>query len=105
VEHVQRVVETRPDVVRFFEHAFIPDELFFQTVLMNSAHAESIVDDNLRYIDWAAHPGPKILREEDLPRLLVSDKLFARKFDATVDADVLDRLDEHLLGQLQAAAK
>lgn len=95
VEHVQATVRARPEIVRFFEHAYIPDELFFQTVLGASPYTASIVDDNLRYIDWSATPAPKILTMDDLPALLASGKLFARKFDETVDAEVLDALDAH----------
>jgi hypothetical protein len=95
VEEVADLVRRRPDVVRFFEHVYIPDELFFQTALATSPQAASIVDDNLRYVDWTSTPAPKILTVDDLPRLLASDALFARKFDETVDRAVLDRLDEH----------
>jgi hypothetical protein len=96
VELVHAFVKVRPDVLRFFEHVYIPDEVFFQTVLMNSEQASSIVDDNLRYIDWQARPAPKILTTEDLPALVESRKLFARKFDVEVDAAVLDELDARL---------
>jgi hypothetical protein len=89
-------MRARPEIVRYFEHAYLPDELFFQTLLGESAHAASIVDDNLRYVDWSTTPAPKILTMDDLPALLASEKLFARKFDETVDADVLDALDERL---------
>jgi hypothetical protein len=96
VEHVHSVMRARPEIVRYFEHAYLPDELFFQTLLGESAHAASIVDDNLRYVDWSTTPAPKILTMDDLPALLASAKLFARKFDETVDADVLDALDVHV---------
>lgn len=96
VEHVHATVRARPELVRFFEHAYLPDELFFQTLLGASQHAASIVDDNLRYVDWSTTPAPKILTMDDLPALLASDKLFARKFDETVDAAVLAALDERV---------
>jgi hypothetical protein len=38
----------------------------------------------------------------DLPSLLASEKLFARKFDETVDADVLDALDAQALRETAA---
>jgi Core-2/I-Branching enzyme len=82
--------------VRFFEHVFVPDELFFQTLVLNSPHRDSVVDANLRYIDWSTTPGPKVLRTDDLEALLGSGMLFARKFDETVDAEILDLLDRHI---------
>jgi hypothetical protein len=39
-----------------------------------------------------------VLREADLERILASGLDFARKFDASVDARVLDELDRHVHG-------
>ena len=93
VDYVQGFVAANPDYVRFFRHVLIPDEIFFQTLIMNSSLRETVVDDNLRYVDWSREPAPAILEVSDLDRMLASGKLFARKFDETVDRDVLDRLD------------
>jgi hypothetical protein len=97
IEHVARFVASRPDVVGFFRHVDIPDEIFFQTVLMNSELAGSIVSDNLRYIDWTRGPRPALLEARDLPALRASPKLFARKFDVFHDAEILDMVDTELL--------
>ncbi len=99
VDYVQRFVTTSRDYVRFFEHVLIPDELFFQTLIMNSPLRDSVVNDNLRYLDWSREPAPAVLGVGDVDRMLGSDKLFARKFDETVDPDVLDRLDEVIDGE------
>ena len=53
-------------------------------------------NDDLRYLDWSREPAPAVLTRDDLPALLGSGKLFARKFDPTVDSEVLDALDRHL---------
>jgi hypothetical protein len=84
-----------PRFVRFFEHVLHPDEIFFHTILMNSPLRETIVDDHLRYIDWSRDPGPATLGVSDLDELVRSSRLFARKFDVTVDETILDLLDEH----------
>jgi hypothetical protein len=93
VEHVQAYLAAHPEVVRFFEHVLIPDELFFQTLVLGSPLADTVVNDNLRYIDWSREPAPAVLGVGDVDALLASRKLFARKFDAGVDAEVLDLLD------------
>ena len=85
-----------PDYVRFFEHVFVPDELFFQTIVMNSELRDTVENDDLRYLDWSREPAPVVFTRADLPALLGSGQLFARKFDETVDSDVLDVLDRHL---------
>jgi hypothetical protein len=96
VEWLHEYVRRRPDVVRFFERTYIPDELFFQSIVMSSEHAGSIVNENLRYIDWQAKPAPKVLTTNDVPAMLASNALFARKFDTEIDSDVLDVLDRQL---------
>jgi Core-2/I-Branching enzyme len=105
VEHVARFVESRPDVVDFFRHVDIPDELFFQTVIMNSELARSVVNDNLRYIDWTRGPRPALLEVRDLPALRASPKLFARKFDVLHDAEILDLVDTELLLEAERASE
>jgi len=94
VEYVVEFLRSHPRYVRFFEHAYVPDEMFFQTILLNSPLATSIVDDDLRYIKW---PGPMVLTSANLEEMRASPDLFARKFDERVDAAVLDRIDAELL--------
>jgi hypothetical protein len=105
VEHVARFVENRPDVVDFFRHVDIPDEVFFQTVLMNSELAGSVVNDNLRYIDWTRGATPALLEARDLPALRASPKLFARKFDVFHDGKILDLVDTELLREPRRACR
>jgi hypothetical protein len=97
VEYVARFVERQPDVVSFFRHVDIPDEIFFHTILLSSELADTIVNDNLRYIDWTQGRRPAILRARDFEALRASPKLFARKFDMNQDETVLDLIDRHLL--------
>ncbi|MBZ9689221.1 beta-1,6-N-acetylglucosaminyltransferase [Clostridium estertheticum] len=76
-----------------FEKSFCGDEVFFQTIIMNSKYSDKIYnynggyDDNhipLRYIDWNSGPEyPKILAEEDFINIKAvenQDCIFARKF-------------------------
>jgi hypothetical protein len=75
----------------------IPDEIFFQTVLMNSPYKNGIIYDNLRYIIWS--PGsrhPATLNIRYFEDFMNSNKLFARKFDTNIDADVLDMIDREI---------
>lgn len=90
----------RPQLLRYLRRSFNPDEYFFQTTLVNSAHRDRIVGDNLRLIDFSGGEiHPATLTCADLPRIAGSPKFLARKFDAGVDAAVLDRIDRELLGQ------
>jgi hypothetical protein len=94
---IAEFVEANPSYVRFFRHVDIPDELFFQTILLNSREAERCVDFRLHYTEWSRSPAPAILTRDDFPHLVESTCLFARKFDQSVDREVLDLIDERLL--------
>jgi hypothetical protein len=96
-EYVARFIADRPDVVKFFRSVDIPDELFFQTIVLNSELRDTVVNDNLRYIDWTRGRRPAILHASDFEALRKTPKLFARKFDVSQDESVLDLIDHHLL--------
>jgi hypothetical protein len=101
VEYVLSFVEQNRKFVRFFRHVLIPEEIFFQTIVLNSPLKESLINDDLRYVHWPgdspAHPA--ILREDDFESIAESSCLFARKFDTSVDAGVLDMIDRKLLSE------
>jgi hypothetical protein len=97
IDYVAEFVARHPDVVTFFRRVDIPDEIFFHTILMSSPLRGSIVNDNLRYIDWTRGVRPAVLETGDFEALRDSPKLFARKFDVTQDVNVLDLIDRELL--------
>lgn len=99
IEYIYQFIKTNPGFVNFFKYVDVPDEIFFHTIVMNSLHAQRVVNDDMRYIDWK-DPGagsPAILGKEDLEKLATSPKLFARKFDERVDSEVLDLIDQEIL--------
>jgi hypothetical protein len=99
-ECLQYVVARDPKTIEFFRWSSSPDEAFFQTILMNSALATTLVNNDLRYVDWSeGGASPRVLTSYDLDRMLASHCLFARKFDPRIDAAVLDALDAHIESQ------
>ncbi len=85
---------------RFYRNSFIADEAFFQTVLMNGADHGIVMNDDLRMIDWVPDGDiklrPRNYAKCDLDRLVSSSDLFARKFDAEENDDILVSLESHL---------
>jgi hypothetical protein len=85
---------------RFYRHTFISDEGFFQTVIMNTSYKGTIVNDDKRTIDWVPlgiiKLRPRDFTSSDADFLMASPGLFARKFDATVDAGILSILESNL---------
>lgn len=97
VGYVRSFIAEHPGFVRFFKHVDVPDEIFFHTILMNSPLRDAVVNDELRHVDWTRKPLPAIFGVGDLETLRRSPKLLARKFDVTVDAEILDLVDRELL--------
>jgi hypothetical protein len=83
----------------FMSHTLCCDELFLQTVLLNSPFSSDrfIPEFNnnprqtMRSIDWN-RGAPYTYRLSDFDELMNSDCLFARKFDTTVDAQIVEKL-------------
>jgi hypothetical protein len=97
-EYVSRPAETRR-FRAFFRHTLVPDESFFQTVIMNSEFRDSVVNDYKRQIDWERGPEhPRVFTMEDEDVLLGSSAFFARKFDPSVDDEILRVLEDRLEG-------
>lgn len=88
-------------IIQRLRHSGHPDESIFQSVLLNSPLASSVVNDDRRAIRWESHgaPSPLTLTLADLPWLREErsrGKLFARKFDPNVDNEVLAQLEKDL---------
>ena len=99
LRYVLGFLDAHSEVVRFYRRAAFPAEGMFQTVLLNSPLRERVLFNDLRYIAWVhgeAHP--LTLDESHLPAMVSSGAFLARKFDAALSPELLDRIDEQLLG-------
>lgn len=105
IEYLDRFIQDNERTLEYFKHAFIPDELFFHTVVSNSPFADRVTGSSLTYADWdtPTPPYPATLDRSYLSILSASHKLFARKFDETQDPEILDRIDQVLLRPRAAA--
>jgi hypothetical protein len=134
IRYILDFLGSRPDFVRFYRYTQCPDEMVFQTILLNSPLAERAANReayqrwsssiesigrsdremlpessfNLRFIDWSGSPEdergyPAVLDARDFENLRRSECLFARKFDSTRSASLLDRIDSELLADPSVA--
>lgn len=96
-KYILDFLEKNPKVNQYFKYCWGADEFFFATILYNSDFKNAI-EDNLVYVDWTGQTKghPRILEKKDLNKLLLSNKLFARKFDVNVDPEIIDLLNQHL---------
>ncbi len=94
VKFILDYLEKDDSYYEFFKNVVIPDESFFLTLVFNGPFRKELASE-LCYVDWSEHKrNPKIFTEKDYGALVVSSCLVARKFDPSVDAGILDKLDE-----------
>jgi hypothetical protein len=91
-------IAKNPQLIHFFEHTLVPDEMFFQTVLLHTPIAQNIEPRSLRFLQWPEQAwSPRTFSLDDLPLLGTRDELFARKFAA--DGQLTAQMDNLLLQQ------
>ncbi|MBB2478788.1 hypothetical protein H5P36_01045 [Bacillus sp. APMAM] len=78
----------------YFEKTYTPDEWFFHTLLMNSHFKSKVVKDNHLFlrigISLRERNSPICLTKDDISFIEESNKYFARKFDESIDNEVID---------------
>lgn len=88
----------------FFQYSLIPDEFFFQSMLsIPEIRADNPITSPVTYVKWDGnkHPQPVVFRTGDELELqsLPETVLFARKFDADIDAYILEKTDREVFRQ------
>ena len=98
-------LENHPRFVRYFQNTFIPEEMFFHTILGNSIYKDKI-QGNLVFTDWSSKgPHPAVLGDHHLnifnkePQITINDVygkrevLFARKF-TDASTELVEKIDQ-----------
>lgn len=95
------VVEKESWIKKVFKYTYCSDEIFLQTILISSPYKNNLYHkefDNdphaiMRLIDWNRGK-PYTFRSSDYDELCESDMLFARKFDASVDSEIIKSIEK-----------
>jgi Core-2/I-Branching enzyme len=100
-KEIMSFVDKRPDYLKYHKYTKCSDEIFFQSILLNSkndALLNSFINDDLTYIKWKQNmPNPEILKTSDFEAIKKTEALFARKFDPLIDSEILDMIDKQIL--------
>ena len=93
VEYMLHYIEEHPEFFRSFHYTRVGDEIWVQTLLLNSPLREKIISNSKRYIDWTSGPEyPRILRISDFDKIMQSNAFFARKFDLKIDKKIYEEI-------------
>lgn len=96
VECVLEYLRVNPNVV---EYTFAPDEIIFQSILLNSETDYHIVNDNLRLILWDNQGevgSPVILTEQHFDQIKASHAFFARKIHPEKSKHLIELIDNYI---------
>jgi len=106
LEYAMRYAAEHPRFMKAFDHSFCAEELFFQTVLLNSPFRDSIINDPRRFIIWENRHGsmPGILDENDLEAAEASRAFFMRKIAFPESRRLVEQLDRQISGSGSDAA-
>ncbi len=84
----------------YFRYTLIPDEAFFQTLLLNGRFKDTHNNNNYRFLNMECYEEalqrPATLTMDYLHVLFNSETLFARKFDDAIDPNILDIIERTL---------
>lgn len=93
IQYILDLVENNAGVTALFEKTLLSDEIFFQTIVMNSSFKTQVVNDHLRHYTFkGGNSHPVILAINDLQNLKASPALWARKFDEHHDKQIISAL-------------
>lgn len=83
LKYVIDFTKNNQKIFKRFRYTFCAEEIYFQTIIMNSSFSKKVTNDSLRFIDWESGKGgyPAFLDENDFQAIIVSEKIFARKID------------------------
>lgn len=98
-EHMDYILDfcdNNPSLLKFLQTARFPEEMIFQTLLLNSHFKNDCINNDLRFVKWLpAKSNPEILTAGDWDAIhQANDKFFARKFDLKQSAGLIERLDQ-----------
>ncbi len=98
-ERILDGIRRNPSLLKTFRFTRSSDEIFYQTLVMNSV-VGALESDDLRCAFWDGRRNeyPAFARMEDFGEIKNSGKLFMRKVHPQYSLDLLDRIDRDLLG-------
>lgn len=98
VKYLISYTSSYPQFYRRLKYTFAADEIYINTVLLNSTFKEKIVNSDLRYVNWQFKNGsiPAVLDEDDLFYILSTENFFARKIDFSISSKLLIYLNKRM---------
>lgn len=79
-QYINEYLRKNEHIIKFFKNSIYPDEMFFQTIILNAQIPFENENCNLRYIDWSDKQGsPKKVDKKDIDLAFDTKDIFIRK--------------------------
>jgi hypothetical protein len=79
VDSVLKAIDRRPKILRFYRRTWVPDELFFQTMVGNLVPLDETSSEILTRYKFNSWGVPRVYFDDDYAELLADSAFFARK--------------------------
>lgn len=97
IDYLLKYLKENKGYMKSLKTCFIPEEFFFQNVIMNGEFKDSVINDHLIYNVWNGLKGsPEELAEKDFEDIKQSKKLFCRKIGRNSQA-LIDDIENYIL--------
>lgn len=97
-DFVNYILSQEKVILKVFNYGQATDEMFIQTLLMNSSFKDKISNvsqGNLRFIQWKKGNSPQVLiYPEDAKKMVSSECMFARKFNFNTGNELMRKIAE-----------
>lgn len=89
IKHFVESSEQDKHFYRFFKHVAYPDEIYFHTLALNSPWKNTVINSDLRYINWdlLENGGPSTLKATHINEIISSNGYFARKWNIETEEE------------------
>ncbi len=101
-EFVVKEFKTNDVLRNFYKYSISSDEMYIQTLLLNSKFANRVINLRTTFANYNA-PNPIVWKSGDIELLKAQKMPFARKFDINIDSKILDLIDIEILNKNQQA--
>lgn len=94
---VDTILNNTAKIEKYFRKSENADEIFVQSILREEGL--KTVDNDLRLVDWSrgSNAHPYVFKEEDYNEIMKSGKLYARKFDESIDKKIIDQIFNNIM--------
>lgn len=96
--YITNYLRDHKKVSNALKYCWATDEFVIPSLIMNSVFKDTVINNNLRYIDWSeGKASPKLLGIADFTALKNSNDFYARKFDTDFDENILNKIDKECI--------